>query len=276
MHQAQFQDQNWLLQSVQPSESYLVTENVDFKQIKDLLYASLMNEASNAKQNSASLSSSSSLSSSYNEIEFLDENVFFENGYEKNTSPKFMRKKITPRERKSARIETEDIVSAKSSSSEDLVRNLIEEIDLELLKNSSNSSHCSSPTYLKRVRLYSRINVCSCVVRCMCMCHQNSTNHSNSMSSSSVSSSKNLRISSSLSPARQLLNLRNKRRHFGSYASLDWDISFDLKQHTNESSINERNNEPRSKSWCLVCPVCAFCFMTYRIVADFLRILHGV
>jgi hypothetical protein len=207
---------------------------------------------------------SSSLSSSYNDIESLDENVFYENE-ETTTRPRLTQiqlRKILNKKRSKQHFEVreEAIVSAQSSSSsqEDIVNNLIDEIDQELLKNYSNSSspnRCSSQSFHYKTR----INICSCKSKCNCSCHmRSSSNQSNSLSSSSLSSLKNTRISTSLSPtSRHLFNNFKKRHHFGSFESLDWDISFDLNNNktnnkelvSDDSNNNNGSNEMRrSKS----------------------------
>ena len=190
---------------------------------------------------------SSSLSSSYNDIESLDENVFYENEETTTLEPRLtqiqLRKNLNKkRSKQHFEVREEAIVSAQSSSSsqEDIVNNLIDEIDQELLKNYSNSSspnRCSSQSF----HFKTRINICSCKSKCNCSCHmRSSSNQSNSLSSSSLSSLKNTRISTSLSPtSRHLFNNFKKRHHFGSFESLDWDISFDLNNNNNKTNNKE-------------------------------------
>ena len=215
------QEQCWLLA---PHKHTTKEDSEDFKLIQELLYSSFIDDTK--------ASSLSSPNSSCNEIEHLDENVFFENDSRPTTTWRQTQnqlRRLRARARAATREEAIAAATHSSSSSDDAVDDLIAEIDRDLRKSSSHSlplPHCGN-------RLL-----------CECRCHAHSpksSNPSNSWSSSSVCSGKNARFSTSASasPSRRLINMQKRRRHFGSFESLDWDVSFDLKNKSGAFNKDE-------------------------------------
>ena len=251
-------EQNWLLTKsiLVEGESPITKENEDFKMLKDLLFASFTTEShsSSSLNNLNDLitrqkqlsDSSSSLSSDNKEIEFLDENIMFEQ--DPNYIPK-PRVKIFPK-----REQIEEAFIELEEEEPDIVNALIEEIDNEL-KNSNASSYCSSPAHttqigarpIKIVNNSAIISTCSCSIKCDCYCHLkrrhlvNSSNTSNSLSSS-LNSNQNL---SHLRAASR----KGSQAKSNSFDSLEWDVSLDIKnEDSNEFDCNNNNNNnPKSK-----------------------------
>lgn len=197
------EDLNWLLANKQN----------DYEMLKDLLYSSFINQTNKSRTHSHSMSSSSSDSHYYKTrpIEFLDENVFFED------EPKLDENK-------------QNLIEIRSPSPPEefdhtTIEALIEELDAEL-KKSLDSSLSSSPIVNNNhltTSLSKSGNKCSCQIVCNCQCHNSSSvsNHFRfGSNSSSITSSRN--SSSLLLHSNSPCTMRRI-----SHESLEWDISLD-------------------------------------------------
>ena len=202
----------------------------DFELLKDLLYSSLVNENKVGSRNRSTFRNSSSSSSgdsrSYyrsRPIEFLDENVFFE-------------EKPPPQNLNSNQTSLVEMTTSNEESPDDqTIESLIEELDAEL-KKSNESSICSSPNVSCSQETK---NNCTCDFLCQCKCH---TDKFSFVRLSSNSSSINSRNSSRLIQSNSPFSVRRISRE-----SLEWDISLDKMNSLNEIS----NNSPLDKSECV-------------------------
>lgn len=202
-------DLNWLLANKQN----------DFELLKDLLYSSFINETSRGssrprrREKLSSTSSSTSSDMDYYKnrpIEFLDENVFFDEVQDKNEA----RQANTTQDL--VEIHTPDEIEPAT------IESLIEEIDAEL-KKSLESSLSSSPL-VNSARFGNVSNKCTCQIMCVCQCHSSPLDAKSNRfrfgsNSSSITSSRN---SSSL-----LLQSNSPSIRRVSYESLEWDVSLD-------------------------------------------------
>ena len=212
-------------------DDWLMTNNIngkqnDFEMLKDLLYSSLVNDNkanSNSRnpstfRNSSSASSSDDSNSYYKNrpIEFLDENVFFEEKTPQSTN----RRNLV------------EVINNEESPDGQTIESLIEELDEEL-KKSIESSPCSSPNLIRR---NVKRNSCTCEFSCKCKCHLDRLSY---LRFSSNSSSVNSRNSSSQVQSKSPFSFRRI-----SYESLEWDISLDKMNSLNDTS----NSSPLDKS----------------------------
>ncbi len=212
-------DDDWLMTNVKNSKQN------DFEMLKDLLYSPVVNDNKVTSRNPSTYRNSSSASSSDDSnkyyrnrpIEFLDENVFFE----ENRSQPIKQMNVV------------EVVSNEECQDGQTIESLIEELNKEL-KRSPESSPCSSPNLVRR----NSKNSCACEFSCKCRCH---LNRFSILRFSSNSSSVNSRNSSSQVQSNSPFSVRRI-----SHESLEWDISLDKINSLNDVS----NSSPLDKSEC--------------------------
>jgi hypothetical protein len=282
-------DDNWLLSNAEdlipssPSSSLII--NNDTEDLKSLLKDQSINKnetrslstsldrtfndvSKQALISSQTSSRSSSLTNNNNNsqmLEYLDENVFFDE--DECLKLKFRRKflkRYLPKQINTQPVENVDRNNAETDEifedefdNPKMIDELIEELDSHIMKKSTNSSFNSSVQSIHSIKYNSSnspfMNTCSCKIKCYCLCHQLNSSKTNSNSLSSSITSQHSKIyptanssNNNLVKSIGKISLKSKCKSLDSYDSLEWDISLDHKKLNNELLIIDDLNESKN------------------------------